>query len=93
MTKEEFLDIANFSRYPKYTLSQVREGNPNKDTIAIAVITSGSLLIGKYEGGKWSQAHVTSTIYGDKQEIYYEEIEEEILYWVEGDGEDYSKGN
>lgn len=91
MTKEEFLERINRSRYPKYVLSQIKEGTPDHDCVALVCTSSDNLAISKYENGKWKQAHFTSTKFGGKQEIYYDDIEGDVIYWTDGAPEDCRK--
>ena len=90
MNKEQFLEKINFSRYPKYTLSQIKEGNQKEDCCSIICTLSDHILIAKWEYGKWQQAHFTSTRYGGKQEIYYTDINEDVIFWTDGNAKDYS---
>lgn len=90
MTKEQFLEEINFSRYPKYTLSQIKEGKPKEDCASIICTASGRILLAKWEYGKWQQAHFTSTRYGGKQEIYYTDIDEGVIFWTDEKAKDYS---
>ncbi len=84
MTKEEFYEKVNFARYPKYVLSQIREGKPTKDCASIVCTTSGNILLAKYENGEWYQACFTSS------NIYYMRINEDVIFWTDGKAEDKS---
>lgn len=88
MTKNEFHRQINQGRYPKFLFSQIKEGVPKKDCSSIVCTTSDRLLLAKYQYGKWEQAHFSTTEYGDKQEIYYTDINENIVYWTDGEAED-----
>lgn len=90
MTKEEFLEQINISRCPKYTISQIKEGVPDHDCVSIVCTSSDNIVIAKYENGKWKQAHFTF-MSGGRQEIYYDDIIEKIVYWTDGAPEDYGK--
>jgi hypothetical protein len=48
-------------------------------------------LLAKYQYGKWEQACFSTTEYGGKQEIYYTDIDEDIVYWTDGKAEDRSR--
>ena len=91
MTREEFFEHINRSRYPKYVFSQIKEGTPDYDCVSIVCTSSDNIVIAKYENGKWQQAHFTSTEFGDRQEIYYDDITEKIVYWTTGAPEDYNR--
>lgn len=87
MTKEEFLQEANFGRNPKFTMDDVHSGIPKKDGGGFIVLTSsGNIILAKYESNRWSQAHFTearSVSYPkSSQEIYFTDIKEEIIYWI-----------
>ena len=91
MTAGQFYEQINRGRYPKYIFSQIKEGTPEHDCVALVCTSSDNILIAKYENGKWQQAHFTSTKFGGRQEIYYDDIEGEVIYWTDGTPEDYSK--
>ena len=91
MTKEEFLEQINISRYPKYTILQIKEGIPDHDCVSLVCTESDKTAIAKYENGKWQQAHFTSTKFGGRQEIYYDDITENVVYWTDSAPEDYGK--
>ena len=95
MTKEEFFNKINIGRFPKYVLSQIKEGKPEKDCSAIVCTESESILLAKYEYGKWQQAHFTSATSATSgypsQSIYYTDIKEDIIYWTDGKAEDRTK--
>lgn len=92
MTKEEFFNKINRGRFPKYVLSQIKERKPEKDCSAIVCTESESILLAKYEYGKWQQAHLTSATSGYlSQSIYYTDIKEDIIYWTDGEAEDKTK--
>jgi len=63
MTKEEFYKRVNEGRYPKYVLSQIKEGKPNKDCSSIVCTASDKMLIAQFMDGKWKQVcfHTMST--------------------------------
>ena len=90
MTKEEFFKLINDGRYPKYVFSQIKENAPNEDCGAIVCTESGRVAYAKFENGKWQQAHFTSPDRFRKQEIYWTEIQEEVVFWTEGEAEDRS---
>lgn len=90
MTKEEFYKQVNKGRYPKYVFSQIKEGIPDHDCTALVYTSSDNVVIAKYENGKWQQAHFTSAKFG-KQKIYYDDIEEDVIYWTDGTAKDYSR--
>ena len=79
--KEEFLKNVNFGRYPKYEITDIREGKPDKDTTATVLTENDKMYLAKYEDGKWQQAHFTSTKFGECQQIYYTDIDDNIIYW------------
>ena len=91
MTKEEFCEHVNRSRYPKYVLSQIKEETPDHDCVALICTSSDNVVIAKYENSKWQQAHFTSTKFGGRQEIYYDDIKEDVIYWTDGAPEDCRK--
>lgn len=91
MTKEEFYKQINKGRYPKYAFSQIKEGTPKKNCSSIVCTASDRLLLAKYQYGKWEQAHFSTTEYGCKQGIYYTDINEDIVYWIDGEAEDRSR--
>lgn len=91
MTKEEFYKQINKGRYPKYVFSQIKEGTPKKDCSSIVCTESDKLLLARYQYGKWEQACFSTTEYGGKQEIYYTDIDEDIVYWTDGAAEDCSR--
>lgn len=91
MGKEEFYKAINKGRYPKYVFSQIKEGKPDKDCAALVCTESGRAVIGQFKDGKWQQAHFSSTEGGRKQEIYYSDIKEEVVYWTDGKAEDTSR--
>ena len=95
MTKEEFYHYINRGRYPKYLPEQIKEGIPENNCSAIVLTSSNKVLLAKYEHGKWQQAHFTSAadngIY-PSQEIYYSDIEDDIIYWTDGQAKDRSRG-
>ena len=91
MTKEEFCEQINISRWPKYTVSQIKEGTPDHDCVCIVCTESNKTAIAKYKNGKWEQAHFTSTKFGGRQEIYYDDITEKIVYWTDGEPEDSTR--
>lgn len=85
MTKEEFIERVNEGRYPKYVLSQIKEGEPSENCSAIVCTLSNKILLAKYENGKWSQACFTTPGGYTSQRIYYIDINEDIRYWTEGE--------
>ena len=87
MSKEEFLEKVNFGRYPKYVFSQIKEGNPIKDCASIVCTAYGNIVLAKYENEKWYQACFTSAPY---QRIYYMEITEDVIFWIDVKAEDKS---
>lgn len=91
MTKEEFLRQVNKGRYPKYTFSQIKDGIPDKDCNAIICTESDSILLAKYQNGVWQQACLESTEDVFKQEMYYANINEGIIYYIDGEAEDCSR--
>lgn len=91
MTKEEFYKQINKGMYPKYVFSQIKEGTPKKNCSSIVCTASDRLLLAKYQDGKWKQAHFPTTEYRDNQEIYYTDIDEDIVYWTDGEAEDRSR--
>lgn len=91
MTKEEFYQQINRSRFPKYTFSQIKEGIPDHDCVALICTSSDHVIIGKYENDKWRQVCFTSTKNGQRQEIYYVDIESDVIYWTDGPAEDTSR--
>ena len=91
MTKEEFYKQVNYGRCPKYVFSQIKEETPEHDCAAIVCTKSGKTMIAKYENGKWQQAHFTSAKFRGRQEIYYDDITEKVVYWTDGKAEDYSR--
>ena len=88
MTKKEFYEKINFGCYPKYVLSQIKEGNPTKDCASIVCTVSGNILLAKYENGKWYQACFTSA---PDQIIYYMRITDDVIFWTDGKPEDKSR--
>lgn len=95
MTKDQFLKEVNFGRYPKYVISQIKEGKPEQDCSSIVCTFNGNILLAKYEGGRWQQAHFTSTdgyYYHPPQRLYYDDIREGIIYWIDGEPTDCSRG-
>lgn len=88
MTKEQFYKAVNNGRYPKYVFSQIKEGNPTKDCASIVCTVSGNILLAKYENGKWYQACFTSA---PDQRIYYMRINEDVIFWTDGEPEDKSR--
>ena len=88
MTKEEFYEKINRACYPKYFLSQIKEGKPTKDCASIVFTASGNILLAKYENGEWYQACFTST---PDQRIYYMRINEDVIFWTDGEPEDKSR--
>ena len=88
MTKEEFYEKVNLGRYPKYVLSQIKEGKPTKDCASIVCTVSGNILLAKYENGAWYQARFTSA---PDQRIYYMIINEDVVFWTDGKPEDKSR--
>ena len=81
-SKEEFLENVNFQRYPKYKLSDIHEGNPDSDVVAIVLTCSGKVYVCKYNSGKWYQAAPTSTESGSSQKIEYTALKESVVYWI-----------
>ena len=79
MTKEEFYKQVNKGRYPKYVLSQIKEGKPKKDCSTIVCTASDKILLAKYENCKWHQACFTSGSYDTLQHIYYVDINEDVI--------------
>ena len=88
MTKEEFYKQVNFGCYPKYVLSQIKEGKPTKDCSSIVGTASGNIMLAKYENGKWYQACFTSA---PDQRMYYTRINEDVIFWTDGEAEDTSR--
>ena len=92
MIKEEFYKQVNKGRYPKYVLSQIKEGKPEKDCSSIVCTASGSMLLAKYENGIWQQAHFSGSCSGyPSQHIYYTDIKEDVIYWTDGEAEDTTR--
>lgn len=91
MTRGQFFHKINFGRYPKYTNSQIKEGTPKNDCVALACTESDKVIIAKYENGKWRQAHFTSTRFGGRQEIYYDDVAENVVFWTDGEPKDLSR--
>jgi len=92
MTKEEFLHEINAGRYPKYILSQIKEGKPEKDCSSIVCTSSNNIVLAKYENGKWHQAHFrTATFVYPSQSIYYTSIKEDVIYWTKGEAKDITR--
>lgn len=91
MTKEEFYKNVNRGRYPKYVFEQIKEGCPEHDCSAIVCTESDKVILAKYENGKWQQVHFTSTRWSAPQKIYYDDIEEGIKYWTDGEATDCSR--
>ena len=92
MTKEEFYKQVNKGRYPKYVFSQIKEGKPMKDCSSIVCTASGSILLAKYENEIWQQAHFSGcySVY-PSQHIHYTNIEEDVIYWIDGEAKDTTK--
>lgn len=91
MEKEEFFEHINRSRYPKYLFSQIKEGTPDHDCVALVCTSSDNVLIAKYENSKWQQACFTSPNEYTKQETYYVDINGDVVYWTDGKPEDCSR--
>lgn len=88
--KKEFLKDVNYGRYPKYLIGQVKTGVPRHDCSTIVRTRSGGTYLASYFGEKWQQARFTSTEYGPQQ-MYFEDIREEVVFWMDGEAQDYSR--
>lgn len=88
MKKEKFYEIINFGRYPKYALSQIKEGKPTKNCVSIVCTASGNILYAMYENGKWYQTYFTSA---PDQRIYCLDINEDVIFWTDGEAKDRSR--
>ena len=91
MTKEEFYKRVNEGRYPKYVLSQIKEGKPEKDCSTIVCTASDKILLAKYENCNWYQACFTNASYYTPQRIYYIDIKEDVIYWIKGEAKDKTR--
>ena len=90
MTKEEFYKQVNKGRYPKYVLSQIKEGKPKEDCSTIICTASDKMLLAKYENDNWHQVCFSSCNYAS-QHTYYIDIKEDVIYWIEGKAEDTTR--
>jgi len=88
ITKQEFYEKVNRGCYPKYILSQIKEGKPQKNCASIICTYSGNILLAKYENGKWCQACFTD---GPYQCVYYRSIDEEVIFYIDGKAKDTSR--
>lgn len=91
MTKEEFYKQVNRGRYPKYVLSQIKEGKPKIDCSTIVCTASDKILLAKYENCNWYQACFTKGCDYISQHIYYKDIKEDVIYWIDGKAEDTTR--
>ena len=91
MTKEEFYKRVNKGLYPKYVLSQIKEGKPKEDCSTIVCTASDKILLAEYENGNWHQVCFNGSYHHNPHGIHYIDIKEDIIYWIEGEPKDTTR--
>lgn len=82
MTKDDFLEAINFGRTPKYEISQIHEGNPDKEGVYLVGTENGRTYIGVWKGTHWNYANFTSSIIYGGQEIFESELKEKVIFYA-----------
>lgn len=82
MTKDDFLEAINFGRTPKYEISQIHEGNPDKEGVYLVGTESGKTYIGIWHGTYWNYTGFTSATNYGSQEIFESELKEKVIFYA-----------
>ena len=79
MTKEEFLEKINFSRYPKFDISEIHEGDPKEDGCYLIGTAKNHIFIGVWRKPNWYWVGFTSAEGHEFDKSFRQESYETLL--------------